>query len=294
MEEMTTAARIRLVRANNPSALTGTGTNTWLVGEGVVTLIDPGPALPDHLAAILAALDPGEQIDRILVTHAHLDHSALTQPLAKETGAPVLAFGRAEDGRSPVMQALLEEGFSGGGEGADKEFIPDAMIKDGDRLDLPGSSAALEVIHSPGHMGGHLAFALGDVLFSGDHVMGWSSTLVSPPDGDMAAYMQSLARLSARAWSRFMPGHGGAVEDPAARLAELTAHRRQREAQILSALHEAPDHASGLAARIYTDTPATLLAAASRNVLSHLIDLSTRNQISAEEKPSLSTRYHPV
>lgn len=292
--EVITAARIRLVRANNPSALTGAGTNTWLVGEGAVTLIDPGPAQPDHLAAILAALAPAERIARILVTHAHLDHSALSAPLAQATGAPVLAFGRAEDGRSTVMQDLLAAGFAGGGEGADLGFTPDETIKDGDRLDLPGTDAAIEVIHSPGHMGGHLAFALGDVLFSGDHVMGWSSTLVSPPDGDMAAYMQSLARLSARAWSRFLPGHGAPVEDPAARLAELNAHRRQREAQILSALQDAPDHATGLAARIYTDTPATLLGAASRNVLSHLIDLSSRNQIRAEGKPSLSTRYHPV
>lgn len=292
--EVMTAARIRLVRADNPSPLTGTGTNTWLVGEGHVTLIDPGPALPDHLAAIMGALDTGERIARILVTHAHLDHSALSAPLAEATGAPVLAFGRAVDGRSAVMQDLLAAGFTGGGEGADLGFAPDATIKDGDHLDLPGTDAALEVIHSPGHMGGHLAFALGDVLFSGDHVMGWSSTLVSPPDGDMAAYMASLARLSARAWSRFLPGHGGPIEDPAARLAELTAHRRQREAQILSALHDAPDHATGLAARIYTDTPATLLGAASRNVMSHLIDLSGRNQIRAEGKPSLSTRYHPV
>lgn len=292
--EVMTAARIRLVRAMNPSALTGTGTNTWLVGEGEVTLIDPGPALADHMAAIFAALDAGERIARILVTHAHLDHSALSRPLAEATGAPVLAFGRADDGRSATMQDLLAAGFTGGGEGADTAFTPDMTIKDGDTLDLSGQATAIEVIHSPGHMGGHLAFAVGDVLFSGDHVMGWSSTLVSPPDGDMAAYMDSLSRLSARRWSRFLPGHGPAVEDPASRLAELTAHRRQREAQILSALHITPDHATGLAARIYTDTPAALLGAASRNVLSHLIDLSSRNQIAAEGKPSLSTRYHPV
>ncbi len=294
MEVMTTAARIRRVRANNPSALTGTGTNSWLVGEGRVTLIDPGPALPDHQAAILAALAPGERIDRILVTHAHLDHSALSRPLAEATGAPVLAFGRAEDGRSPVMQALLADGFTGGGEGADTGFAPDERIGDGDRLDLPAHGVALEVLHTPGHMGGHLAFALGDVLFSGDHVMDWSTTLVSPPDGDMAAYMASLARLSARRWSGFLPGPGEAVAAPASRLAALTRHRLQREAQILSALQERPDTATGLAARIYTDTPTALLAAAARNVLSHLIDLASRNRISAEARPSLTTRYHPV
>ncbi len=294
MEVITTAARIRLVRAQNPSALTGTGTNTWLLGEGRVTLIDPGPALPDHLAAILAAVDPSERIDRILVTHAHLDHSALTGPLVQATGAPVLAFGRAEEGRSAVMQALLADGFTGGGEGADSAFVPDTRLMDGDRLDLPGHGVEVEVLHTPGHMGGHLAFALGDVLFSGDHVMGWASTLVSPPDGDMAAYMKSLSRLSARTWSRFLPGHGEAVEDPATRLADLTAHRRQREAQILSALQDRPDNATGLAARIYSDTPAALLGAASRNVLSHLIDLSSRNRIRTAERPSLSAHFHPV
>lgn len=294
MEVMTTTARIRLVRAQNPSALTGTGTNTWLLGEGRVTLIDPGPALPDHLAAILAALAPSERIDRILVTHAHLDHSALTGPLVQATAAPVLAFGRAEEGRSAVMQDLLAAGFTGGGEGADSAFAPDVRIADGDRLDLPSHGVEVEVLHTPGHMGGHLAFALGDLLFSGDHVMGWASTLVSPPDGDMAAYMDSLSRLSTRPWARFLPGHGEVVEDPATRLTALTAHRRQREAQIMAALREAPDSATGLAARIYTDTPAALLGAASRNVLSHLIDLASRNQIRAEGKPSLSTRYQPA
>lgn len=288
-----TGTRIRLVRAANRSPLTGDGTNTWLIGEGRVTVIDPGPALPDHLAAILGALDAGERIDRILVTHAHLDHSALARPLAQATAAPVLAFGGAESGRSAAMQALVAAGFPDGGEGADRSFAPDERLHDGDRLDLPDGSGTLEVLHTPGHMGGHLAFALGDELFSGDHVMGWSTTIVSPPDGDMAAYMASLARLSARGWSRFLPGHGAPVEDPAARLADLTRHRHEREAQIRAALQATPDTAEGLARRIYTTTPPALLPAASRNVLAHLLDLAARKLIEPEGAPGLTTRFAP-
>ena len=289
--EATTGPGIRLVRAANPSPLTGEGTNTWLIGEGRVTVIDPGPARPDHLAAILAALAPGERIERILVTHAHLDHSALARPLAEATGAPVMAFGGADAGRSPVMQALVAAGFPDSGEGADRAFTPDTILRDGDRLDLPDGAGSLEVLHTPGHMGGHLGFALAETLFSGDHVMGWSTTIVSPPDGDMAAYMASLARLSLRDWSLFLPGHGDPVDDPAARLAELTRHRLTREAQIRAAIETAPDTAEGLARRIYITTPPALLAAASRNVLAHLIDLSERNLIAADGPPSLSTRF---
>jgi len=287
-------ARLRRVRADNPSPLTGSGTNTWLVGEGAVTVIDPGPALPAHLEAILAALEPGEAVARIIVTHAHRDHSALARPLAKATGAPVLAFGPAEAGRSAVMTRLVAAGFEGGGEGADSDFAPDARLADGDRLDLPGHAATLEVIHTPGHMGGHLCLALGTLLFSGDHVMGWATSLVSPPDGDMRAYMTSLERLAAREWSRFLPGHGEAVEEPAARLAELLAHRRQREAQVRAALAESPGNATDLARRIYTDVSPTLLPAASRNVLSHLIDLSERNLASCDGVPSLSAPFRAV
>lgn len=263
---------IRLIQAPNPSPLTGRGTNTWLLGRGRVVLVDPGPDMEPHLQAILAATR-GEEIGHILVTHAHLDHSELVPRLARATGAEVLAFGAAEAGRSTVMARLAAEGLTSG-EGADPDFAPDRCLADGERLALAGLQ--IEALHLPGHMGCHMGFALGDVLLSGDHVMAWSTSLVSPPDGDMGDYMASLARLAGRTWSRFLPGHGPEVAKPALRLAELTAHRRGREAAILAALREGPASAGEIAARVYTDTPAHLLPAAARNVLAHLIELSDR------------------
>ncbi len=274
------APMIRRIVAPNPSPLTGPGTNTYLVGRGAgLALIDPGPALPAHQSAILAALRPGEAIRHILVTHAHRDHSALAPAMAQATGARVLAYGDALSGRSDVMQRLVASGLTGGGEGADTGFQPDILLQDGERV--TGDGWVLTALHTPGHMGGHLCLALGDVLFSGDHVMGWSSTLVSPPDGDMGAYMASLARLAQQAWSQFLPGHGAAITDPAARMAALKDHRLAREAAILAALALAPLTPAALTARIYTDTPAPLLPAAQRNVLAHLVDLAARNLITA-------------
>jgi len=264
---------IRLIRADNPSPLTGSGTNTWLLGRGQVTVIDPGPALETHHQAILAATQ-GEEIRHILVTHAHLDHSELSSRLARETGAEVLAFGKADAGRSLTMLRLAQEGMTSG-EGADQNFAPDRCLKDGEILHLSG--LVIEALHLPGHMGCHMGFALGDVLFSGDHVMGWSTSLVSPPDGDMGDYMRSLARLAGREWSRFLPGHGPEVNEPAARLAELIAHRKGREQAILALLRKGPSTANEIAERVYSDTPRHLLPAATRNVLAHLIDLTSRD-----------------
>lgn len=291
MRERIGDVALRRVRADNPSALTGPGTNSYLLGEGEVTVIDPGPALPAHMAALLAALAPGERITRIVVTHAHLDHSALAAPLSERTGAPILAFGAAEAGRSPTMERLLAAGFPDGGEGADRAFRPDLTLADGDRLDMPGTGAELEVLHTPGHMGGHLCLGLGATLFSADHVMGWSSTIVAPPDGDMGAYMASLRRLQARDWDRFLPGHGDDILSPAARMSDLITHRRAREAAILAALSDGPATAEGLARRIYTDTPPALLGAASRNVLAHLIDLSEQGIAGCEGLPSLQATF---
>lgn len=284
------AVSVRQIRAANPSPMTGTGTNSYVLGQGRVAVIDPGPAEESHLTALLAALNPGETVEAILVTHAHLDHSALAPRLAAVTGAPVLAFGPATAGRSPQMQALAAAGLTGGGEGVDSAFTPDRLLSHGERLAL--GPHEIEVLHTPGHMGCHLAFACEGLLFSGDHAMGWATSLVSPPDGDMGAYMASLALLAGRSWRQMLPGHGEAVEDPARRLAELTRHRRQREAAVLAALVHGPASAASLAARLYHDTPTALLPAAARNVLAHLIDLSTRNLATSEAPLTAQSLFH--
>jgi hydroxyacylglutathione hydrolase len=275
---MTSLPPIRLIRAANPSPLTGTGTNTWLVGGSDLVVIDPGPDLDSHLAAILAAPGPGQRIARIVVTHAHLDHSALVPRLSAATGAPVHAFGTATDGRSPLMQALAPN-LPPHGEGLDLTFAPDLRLEDG--TTLSGPDYDLTAIHTPGHLGGHLSLAMGDILFSGDHVMGWSTSIVSPPDGDMAAYLASLARLSQGRWSRFLPGHGDPVDEPQQRLADLTHHRLGREAQILAALGAELASIPDLTVRVYVDTPRHLLPAAERNVFAHLVDLHSRGLVTA-------------
>jgi glyoxylase-like metal-dependent hydrolase (beta-lactamase superfamily II) len=245
--------------------------------------------MPAHLAAILAALAEGEVVSHILVTHAHADHSALARDLSAATGAPVLGFGPALAGRNAVMQRLAMEGLAGGGEGVDAGFVPDWMLTDGEVV--AGDGWQLQAIHTPGHFAGHLAYAWGDRLFSGDLVMGWSTSLVSPPDGDMGDYMASLARLSSREWRLFYPGHGDAVTDPAGRLADLAAHRRVREAAILAALSEGPLDLPLLTARVYADTPAALHLAAARNAFAHLIDLATRGCVTAEPTLSLDAMF---
>lgn len=276
------APGLRRIVAPNPSPMTFRGTNTYLLGHTDLAVIDPGPARPAHLAAILGALGAGQRISHIIVTHAHLDHAELVRPLAAQTGAEVLAFGPAEAGRSPMMVRLAALGLHGG-EGVDAAFAPDRCIADGETIE--GSDWQLQALHTPGHMGNHLCFAWGDQLFSGDHVMGWSTSLVSPPDGDMAAYRAALGTLSGRDWRSFLPGHGAPIPDPAARLAYLAAHRADREAAILHALESGPHGLPGLTAAVYTDTAATLLPAAARNVLAHLIDLEARNLILAAAFP---------
>ena len=279
---------IRLLRANNPSPLTGPGTNTWLLGRGEVVVVDPGPDLDSHLAGLLA-MTKGERISHILITHAHLDHSALVPRLKAATGAEVLAYGPADSGRSAIMADLAREGLTSP-EGADPAFAPDRILTDGARLTL--GPLQIEALHLPGHMGCHLGFALGEVLFSGDHVMAWSTSLVSPPDGDMTDYMASLYRLAARPWTRMLPGHGPEVVDPAARLSDLIRHRLAREAAIIATLSaHGPATPQALAARIYTDTPAHLLPAASRNVLAHLIDLTTRSLARPAPGPLATTTF---
>lgn len=286
MQSETLEPGVRRLTAPNPSPMTYTGTQTYIVGEGDVCIIDPGPLLPSHLEAILAALQPGERVANILVTHSHLDHSPLARPLAEATGAKIYAAGPSDWGRSAVMQALGDA--VGGGEGVDADFTPDEQIAEGDVIDGIG------VLETPGHMANHLSFTWGDAVFSGDLVMGWSTSLVSPPDGDMTAFFASLDVLSARPDRIYYPGHGDPVTAPQARCTELIAHRRTREAQILKALGTiGPAAADTLARHIYTDVAPALLPAAARNVLAHLIDLHTRALIRAPGALQADTLFAP-
>jgi hydroxyacylglutathione hydrolase len=271
---------IRLVRAPNPSPMTHTGTNTWIVGQGAVAVIDPGPDMPAHLRVIESALHPDEAVAAVLVTHAHHDHTALAGRLAERWGAPVLGAGGMAVRRRPAMARLAARGDLGGGEGVDWGFTPDRVLEDGDVTEAGGGR--LEAIATPGHTADHLAFAWGDVVFTGDHVMGWASSLVSPPDGDLTSFMESCRRLAARPARIFCPGHGAPVEDPPGRIAWLLAHREQRETQILSALATGgPATPRALTAVIYVDTPPSLLPAAERNVLAHLVALEEAGRVTA-------------
>jgi len=200
------------ILAPNPSPMTFRGTNTYLIGEGAVTVIDPGPALPGQMQAILDALTPGERITRIMVTHSHLDHSPLAAHLSDATGAAVHAFGNSLAGRSPVMKRLALDGLTRGGEGVDTAFSPHEVLVDNETLDIGGRT--LTALWTPGHFGNHLCFALEDVVFTGDHIMGWASSLVSPPDGDLSDFMASTTRTAARCDRIFYPGHGAPIDRP--------------------------------------------------------------------------------
>ena len=225
---------IRAILAPNPSPMTYWGTNTYLLGERRLAVIDPGPDDPAHLAAILGALGPGQSISHILVTHAHLDHAPLARHLAMQTGAPVLAYGGARDGRSAVMARLAEAGGIGGGEGVDTGFAPDMALPDG--AEVTGDGWHITAHWTPGHFCNHMCFESGGTVFSGDLVMGWASTLISPPDGDLTQFRASCTRLAAVSPARLLPGHGAPVADPRARIRWLLAHRDAREAAILKVL----------------------------------------------------------
>ncbi len=286
------AAGLHRILAPNPSPMTWRGTNTYLLGNTELAVIDPGPDDPAHLQAILGACQPGQRISHIIVTHAHVDHSALARPLSDATGAPMLAYGDAQAGRSAVMTRLADAGLASGGEGIDTGFQPDQHVRDGQMI--TGAGWVLKVIHTPGHLGNHIALGWGRVCFTGDHVMGWASSLVSPPDGDLTDFMASCARLRRDKWHVFHPGHGAPVSDPAARLDWLIAHRLAREAAILSCLNDAPATARELAAQIYTDTPPVLLRAAERNVLAHLIDLTGKSVVAPQGTLTAAARFAPI
>lgn len=286
------APDLRRVLAPNPSPMTWLGTNTYLLGTKDIAVIDPGPNLPAHMDAILSALVPSQRITHIVVTHSHVDHSPLARPLSEHTGAPVLAFGDSQSGRSAAMQACLDAGLKSGGEGIDQDFSPDILLTD--NQSFTAGDQTLTALHTPGHMGNHMCFEWNDQLFCGDLVMGWASSLVSPPDGDLTDFMASCRRLLTRNITSMHSGHGAPISAPHDRLEWLITHRLSREAQILEHLTLAPAHANALARAIYTETPPALLPAATRNVFAHLIDLLGKNVIATEDTPSETALFHRV
>lgn len=258
--------RIRRIRCGNPGAFTFLGTNTYLIGEGRVTVLDPGPLDTAHHAAILDALR-GEVVSHVLVSHTHMDHSPGAAPLGAATDAPTLGFGPHRTPTAP-------------GEGGDMAFRPDITLADGAVLE--GDGWRLTALHTPGHCANHLCFALEEegILFSGDHVMSWSTSVVSPPDGDMAAYMAGLERLAGRGDRLFLPGHGAPLPDPAPFTRALLAHRQAREAALLTALGETgPATVPALVERLYSPIDPRLLPAAGRSLLAHLLKLRAEGQV---------------
>ncbi|MEM9012278.1 MAG: MBL fold metallo-hydrolase [Pseudomonadota bacterium] len=287
------APGLRVVTAANASPMTFTGTRTYLVGEGRVALVDPGPDDLGHMAALRGALAEGETISHIFVTHSHLDHSPLAPAMAALYGAPVLGFGDHAAGRSAVMQRLARERVAiGGGEGVDVGFRPDRALSDGETVE--GEGWALTAIHTPGHMSNHLCYAVEGTgaLLTGDHVMGWATTVVSPPDGDLTAFMASLRRLQGREDDAiYYPGHGAPVDAPQALIAHILDHRLQREGQIMAILQDGAATLSQLVETIYADIDPMLHPAASRNVIAHLIDLMERELVAAGAGPLTSTAF---
>jgi hydroxyacylglutathione hydrolase len=269
--------------------MTFLGTNTYLIGDGDVAVIDPGPDDERHLDALLSSLDAGERITHVFVTHSHRDHSPLARQLSRHTGAPILAFGDAHAAASPRTEILANAGQIGGGEGIDRAFRPDVCLTDD--MQIEGRTWFLRSIWTPGHFGNHLCFQWGDRVFSGDHVMGWATSLVSPPHGDMAAYMRSLRRLQALNARILYPGHGAPVDAPRERIETLVAHRTAREAQIIASLNETPQTLAELRLCVYPDTPPALARAAERNLLAHLIDLIHKGIARADGELSQSARF---
>jgi len=278
---------IRRVVAKNPGPFTFHGTGTYIIGRGEVAVIDPGPLIDEHVDALCAAV-AGETVSHILVTHTHRDHSPATAPFKQATGAPSYAFG-------PHVAGTYWRGKDGEeSHGGDTDFSPDHLVADGDIIEGPGWT--FEAVHTPGHTDNHLCFALKeeDTLFSGDQVMGWSTTVVSPPDGDMGDYIQSLRKLMGRDDATYWPTHGPAITAPQPHVAALIAHREQREVVIADALAAGTSQISHLVAAMYRDVPEKLHRAAARTVHSHLIHMIETGRAACDGAPTAEADYAAV
>lgn len=296
---------ILCVRAPNPGPMTGEGTNTYVIrgGDGPAAVVDPGPDIPAHRSAVLAAAGGAARVAAIVVTHTHLDHSAGVPAMKRETGALSYAFGPHGAGAAPEMRRLADslaaEGVDlGGGEGADRLFAPDRTLADRQSVGAAGAVWRLTALHTPGHTSNHLCLAVEDpggrpvgATLSGDHVMAWATSLVSPPDGDMAAYLASLRRLQARGDALLLPGHGAAIEAPRARIDALLTHRAARRAAIVACLQTGAKTPAEIRDLVYEGLQEGLEAMADRNVLAHLLELMSAGEVEPIAHPSPSARF---
>jgi glyoxylase-like metal-dependent hydrolase (beta-lactamase superfamily II) len=262
---------VRRLLAHNPSAFTFTGTGTFVVGAGTVAVIDPGPADPAHIAALIDALKE-ETVSHIVITHTHSDHSPAAPALQAATGARIVG----------CVPLVLSDDGPRADAGFDPTYAPDQVLAEGEAVTGPGWT--LTAVATPGHTSNHLCYALAEekALFTGDHVMGWSTTVVAPPDGDMAAYMASLRKLLDRDDAIYHPTHGEPVTEPQRFVRGLITHRKQRENQILKLLGEAPQAIPAMVASMYAKIDKRLHPAAGRSVLAHLIDLRNRGLVSSD------------
>ena len=279
------APGIRRLLANNPSPFTYKGTVSYIVGKDRVAVIDPGPDDDAHVAALLDALR-GETVTHIFVTHTHRDHSPAARRLKAITGATVFAEGPHRAARAlHIGEAPRLDS------GGDTDFMPDVQLADGEVI--AGDGWTLEAVTTPGHTANHMAFALRErgILFSGDHVMAWSTPIVAPPDGAMGDYMASLHKLARRVETTYFPGHGGAVKDAPRFVAHYIRHREAREAAIVRQLAHGPSDIPGLVRAIYVGLDPRLLGAAGLSVLAHLEELAARKAVISDGAPSIAGRY---
>ena len=271
-----------VITANNASPMTFTGTRSYILGTDNLIIIDPGPQNDQHFNSIMEYVGKRKVTD-ILLTHSHVDHSPLSRRLKVETGALIIGFGSADEARTAFMKKLSSSLDLGGEEGIDKDLILDEKVID--KQMLKRNNYSIEVIHTPGHLSNHICFSVKEkkVLFSGDHVMGWATTLISPPDGDLGSFMRSLEKLLDRDELVYYPGHGKPLKEPKQMVVAQIAHRRDRERQILSSIAEVSRTPAEIVEVVYVNLNPMLKAAAMRNVLAHLIDLYERGKVYTDQ-----------
>jgi glyoxylase-like metal-dependent hydrolase (beta-lactamase superfamily II) len=277
------AAGVTRVVANNPSVFTFKGTNTYILGKAELAIVDPGPDDPAHFNAVMAGV-AGRKVSHILITHTHRDHVDGLERMAEATGATVCGYGRTSTTPGETKTS------PSGTEFVDQSFVPDRALQDSETV--AGADWAVEALHTPGHAPDHLCFAMADqgILFSGDHVMGWNTSVVAPPEGNMADYLASLERLVARHDRVYFPGHGGRVENPVRFAKAFLIHRRNREAAILASVRAGNETIADVVAHIYKDIDPRLVRAASMSVLAHIEHLVARDLISTDNPPQLESR----